>query len=349
MQRRPSATTGLDLRATLALALVAQSFAGCGTRVETGQNAEKGRLIAQGGDAVGVPADDGEDPVIGGQDAGGLGDAEGGDGYGGDGGLGPGSDGLGGDGGLEGDGGGDAAGGGGTGGAKLTCFGPAPALNANLKAMCDLPVDDRRQAFASAFALICGERRLANLLLKPCSWPGGESQEKFRRVLAKTALDDQTTQDFAFLAAYGVTSESGLEDQVALILREMTDPAYADNFVTIRNSRVYDIVPQPDGSYEYTAELNSSAAKVSFRARMSYVQVSPDMVVFFDEAISDLVLIKQHHFMRVLQRLDDGHTRMIGIDEKLVGDGGSHVLAYQNLMSVLLQRMGRDHENSRRD
>jgi hypothetical protein len=82
---------------------------------------------------------------------------------------------------------------------------------------------------------------------------------------------------------------------------------------------------------------------------MSYVKVSTNLYAFFDQAISDLVLIKKHRFMRLLRRQDDGHTRMIGIDEKLVGDSGNHVLAYQNLLNVLLQRMGRDYENARRD
>lgn len=235
------------------------------------------------------------------------------------------------------------------GGAALTCYGPAPSLDADFEAFCAFPNDARRQAFATAFELVCSQRKLINLALAPCSWSGAGEKTKFRRVLQKTALDDQAAQDFRFLAAYAVTSESKLEDHAALLLREMTDPNYGQTFVTIKNSKVYDVVAKPDGSFDYTADFASSAARVSFRANLSIAQITPRLWVAFDYAFDGFVLVKEHRFLRFLVRLDDKRTRLVALDEKLVSDAGNHPLAYQNLMDVLEQRMGRDHENSRRD
>lgn len=307
-------------------ALLAGTTFGCGTAVDTGENLEKGQ--PQDLDASAV---DGEDPAI---DPGVLGGGGAGPTYAPDGTP------------IYPESGGD---GGGTGGATLTCFGPAPGLSQDLLTFCDGLEPELKTRFAAPLALICNERRLVNLTLKPCSWSGAGSSDKFRRVLQRTDLDDQTTTDFASLMAYGVTTESDLDAQVALTFREMNDPAYEATFVKIRNSRIYDVAPIGPEAYEYSAELASSAATVSFRSRMEARRISGNLVAVFDYSIGDTVIIKEHRFLRLLFRAEPGTTRIIAVDEKLIGDGGTHTVAYQNVTDVLKQRMERDHENSRRD
>ncbi len=315
------------------------ALAGCGTEVDVGENREKAlearALAANDAEAA-------EDPLV---DAGAegttptpTGSSDAGDGASPS--TTPG-------------GSGDAvpAQGGGTqgSGAPLTCFGPAPALPAGFEAFCALEEPTLRTAFAASFKRICEERRLLNLFLEPCGWRGVGASDKFRRVIEKTALDAEASQDFAFYAAYALTTESGLEAQTALVKRELEDPNYADSFVSIKNSRVYDLAQNADGTYDYTVELASSSATVKFRAHVVFVSLSPDLTAVFDYAVSDKVIVKEHRFLRFIQREGAGHSRVVAIDDKLVADGGNHVLAYQNLTDVLRQRMERDHENARRD
>jgi len=320
----------LEKIATLTLLALAPA---CGPEVDVGDNAERGRLLTEDPDAA---ADADDDPILS-DDA--LPSGE------------PLPDGtvIPGNQPNDPDAPAQSPGGAPTGGTPLTCYGPTPSLDADFAAFCAFPNDARRQAFATAFDLVCNQRKLINLALAPCSWTGAGEKTKFRRVLQKTALDDQAAQDFRFLAAYAVTSESKLEDHAALILREMNDPNYGQTFVTIKNSKVYDVVAKPDGSFDYTADFASSAARVSFRANLSIAQITPRLWVAFDYAFDGFVLVKEHRFLRLLVRLDDKRTRLVALDEKLVSDAGNHPLAYQNLMDVLEQRMGRDHENSRRD
>ncbi len=239
--------------------------------------------------------------------------------------------------------------GGGSTGAKLTCYGPAPELKGGVQAFCDGLGEDLKATFAKSYDWICNQRRLVNLFLRPCSWTGENGSEKYRRVLEKTDLQDMNSQDFHFLGAYGMTSQSTPEDHLSLIYREMTDPSYDDRFVSIRNSRLYDIVPRADGGFEYSVEFASSAATVGFRAAL-HAQTFGNLVAVFDYAIGGQVLVKEHRFLRLmLPGADAGTTRVVAVDEKLISDGGQHQVAYQNLTEVLKQRMERDYENSRRD
>ena len=244
------------------------------------------------------------------------------------------------------DGGGEGSG---SSGAKLTCYGPAPELKGGVQAFCDGLGDDLKATFAKSYDWICNQRRLVNLFLRPCSWTGENGSEKYRRVLEKTDLQDMDLQDFHFLGAYGMTSQSTPEDHLSLIYREMTDLSYDDRFVSIRNSRLYDIAPRPDGGFEYSVEFASSAATVGFRAAL-HAQTFGNLVAVFDYAIGGQTLVKKHHFLRLLlPGADAGTTRVIAVDEKVISDGGQHPVAYQNLTDVLKQRMERDYENSRRD
>ena len=102
-------------------------------------------------------------------------------------------------------------------------------------------------------------------------------------------------------------------------------------------------------AFEYTAELASSAATVSFRARLEARRITDNLIAVFDYSISDTVILKEHRFLRLLFRGEAGTTRIVAVDEKLIGDGGTHAVAYQNVTDVLKQRMERDYENSRRD
>lgn len=340
------------------VAALALYLFGCGTHVKTGDNLERSRVAADpaSGDATetktptGAEArrrvSDGKAPDGGGDAAGA---ADGDEAAGNDGST----DGAGG-GGAEsgnGDGTGGTGGGAGTGAQALTCFGESPTLRPGFQAFCDDLKPELRQIFAASYDLICNQKRLVNLILRPCSWNGasGATSDKFRRVLAKTDIADVDTKDFSFLAAYGMTSESTPEEHVALILREMTDPNYATNFVTIRNSRLHAITPRPEGGFDYSVEFASSAATVAFRAALYSEQFAGGLTAVYDYAISDEVLVKEHRFLRLIVAGDEGTSRIIAIDEKLISDGGNHQVAYQNLTDVLKQRMERDYENSRRD
>lgn len=326
---------------TLIFTALLATLPGCGTEVDVGDNREKAleaRALAAN------EVEDVEDPLVEGGTDGAPTSADGTSGADDGGGASPAN---------PGGGSGDAvpANGGTTsgGGTALTCFGPAPALPPGFDAFCALEEPTIRTAFAASFKRICEERRLLNLFLDPCGWKGVGPSDKFRRVLDKTALDAEASQDFAFYAAYSVTTESGLEAQTALVKRELEDPRYADTFVIIKNSRVFDLAQNADGTYDYTVELASSSATVKFRAHVVFVPLSPDLTAVFDYAVSDKVIVKEHRFLRFIQRVDAGHSRIVAIDDKLVADGGNHVLAYQNLTDVLRQRMERDHENARRD
>lgn len=234
-------------------------------------------------------------------------------------------------------------------GAALTCFGPAPALPTGFEQFCAITDATLREQFATSFATICEQKRLVNLLLQPCSWTGSDGSEKYRRVLSKTALDDQQSKEFHFYAAYGLTTDSSLDEQKALVRKELEDPNFGNTFVTIKNSRVFDRAHNADDTYDYTVELANSSATIRFRAHVAIITLSPDLFAVFDYAVSDKVIIKEHHFLRFVSRLNTTQSRIIGIEEKVVTDGGNHVLAYQNLTDVVKQREERDYENARRD
>ena len=234
-------------------------------------------------------------------------------------------------------------------GANLTCFGAAPTLDAGLEKFCAIADPAIRDSFATAFATICDEKKLVNLFLPPCAWNGAGTSDKHRRVIDKTALSDQASQDFRYFAAYSVNAQSSRDAMVALIKRELTDPDYPKTFVAIKNSSITNVATNPDGSIDYSVELANSSATIRFRARVVFAELTPDLVAIFDYGISDYVVVKEHHFLHFVRRIDDTSSRIVGIDEKVLADGGNHAVAYTNLTDVLKQRMERDYENSLRD
>lgn len=335
----------MNLRAIL---LASVWLAGCGTHVDAGDNLENQTGRAEGDGDNGAPpgSDDARKREGHGSPDGGANGSP--DQQAGDDGPSDGAEGPTGPGGTGGETGGEGGTGGTTPGAKLTCFGAAPELKGGVQAFCDGLSDDLKATFAKSYDWVCNQRRLVNLFLRPCSWNGANGSEKFRRVLEKTDLADGTTNDFRFFAAYGMTSQSTPEEHLALIFREMTDPDYARRFVTIRNSRIYDVATRPDGGFDYSVAFASSAATVGFRAALRS-ETFGSLTAVFDYATGGHVLVKEHRFLRLMLAGAAGTTRILAIDEKLISDGGQHQVAYQNLTDVLKQRMERDYENSRRD
>ena len=104
-----------------------------------------------------------------------------------------------------------------------------------------------------------------------------------------------------------------------------------------------------DNNYEYTVQFASSAATISFRAKLDLVQYADHFAVAYDYATSDKVILEDHKYIRFFLKMDDGHSRVIAIDQKAIGDQGNHIISYTNLNDVLLQRMRKDHENSKID
>ncbi len=230
-------------------------------------------------------------------------------------------------------------------GAALTCYGPAPSLPPEVATMCDTVSDELKTEFAAALGLICQEHRLLNLVADACAYDGGDVKNH-RRILTATPLEDSASDRYDFFAAYSVKTPVSPMQMAGLIEAEMQDPNFSANHRTIRNSRLYDVVPLGPSFYEYSAELANSAATVRFRARLQVMPVSDKLTVVFDYDVGDRLLLIRHKFMRLLFADGFGGTRIVGIDEKAVEDGGNHLIAYRNLMDVLEQRMEKDYVNA---
>ena len=95
--------------------------------------------------------------------------------------------------------------------------------------------------------------------------------------------------------------------------------------------------------------MPTPSSKAYWRARLETRRISDNLVAVFDYSIGDTVILKEHRFLRLMFRAEPGTTRVVAVDEKLIADGGTHSVAYQNVTDVLKQRMERDYENSRRD
>lgn len=297
----------------------ALALTGCGTKVEVGENEDHGNPNSQDAQVQQ------EDTVItgGGQPV-----------PTGSGGSGTGSSGTG------------TTGSGGGGTLTLTCFGDNPTLPDNFQAWCDGMDQGRRAVFSKAVDYICHQQRFVNLAYDACSWNGDAANiNKYWRTIEDTT--DSSIPDTNFVAAYSITTETNLTNQVQLIIDEMEDPNFDQTHTTIANSRIYDVVPGDDGSFTYSAELASSAATISFRGQMEFEYYGDQFAVAYDYATTNKVIIKESKFLRFFIDLGDGRTRVIAVDEKLVGSGGSHAISRENIISVLNQRMKKDYENSK--
>lgn len=228
---------------------------------------------------------------------------------------------------------------------NLTCFGQAPYLPENFRNWCENMDPALKEVFSKHVDYICNQRKLVNLTYDVCAWDGNSSLQKYKRTFID--IQDSSIQDYGFLAAYSLTAHATNEEFRAIQELEMVDPNFEDDYVQIINSKITNGVKHANDNYSYSVDFASSAATISFRGNLDY-ETYGNMMVVYDYDVADQVILKESKFLRFFTGMPDGTTNIIGIDEKVIGDGGNHAVSRQNVLSVLEQRMRKDYENSLR-
>jgi hypothetical protein len=296
---------------------------GCGTKVDVGENEEYGKPKSD--DAF--VQQEGEDTPItsSGQ---------------------PGQSGSGGSGAAGGAGGESGGGSGGSGGGySLTCFGTNPVLPTQFQTWCDNMDENLASIFAEHVDYICNQKKLVNLTYEACAWNGTSDISKYKRTFSDT--QDTSVQDYSFFAAYSLTAHKTTDEFRDLYDQELLDPTgfEDDGNIQITNTTVTNQTKHTNGNYSYSVEFRSSAATISFSANIDY-ENHDGMMVVYDYDVADQVILKENRFLRFFIDQGDGTSRLIGLDAKIIGDGGNHAITRQNVLNVLELRMRKDYENS---
>lgn len=232
---------------------------------------------------------------------------------------------------------------------RATCFGQSPVMPQYLKEFCESSTaQEHRADFKTFTEKICDDATYINLFRDACTWTGDDKPERFFRVIEHTDLKDSSTQQFYFLAGFSTTVNGPVNRLIdQWYLRFQDSEAFKRNYSSIENSTVLSAdINKDEGIINYKAQLVSSSATASYTGRSNIAPISEHLTVVYDQALKDMVLVKEHRYMMFYVPIDADHTRIVGLDEKLIQDSGNHPVAYTNVLTVAKRRMTMEFENA---
>lgn len=242
-------------------------------------------------------------------------------------------------------------------GYKMTCFGslaPDQQLPPAFKKICEETPEDIQNDLSMAFNYICNEKRV-NWLYPPCGWNGegdADDRAKFMRIVDMTDLEDSSAQDFDFFAVSSATSFSTPAEHYELVKRELQDPTFKDQFVTMDGVIASNAVQIDETTMQAHLKIQSSAATSEMTVEgKSFIDLDPDgkVIMIVERSIGDEVVILKHAVMRIYVEMPDGRSRIFVADQKKIDAAGQLSLAFQTIWESFDFRVRAEVENSKLD
>lgn len=228
---------------------------------------------------------------------------------------------------------------------KVTCWGASSNPYPGFIDMCNQFPQNLQDVFSEVYQSVCLEKTLVNLIFAPCGWSGDAStQSKYMRILDMTDLESPDSK-FNINVAYAMTTEGTLEDHLELLDREFVDSTFADTFDSLLGDNMTYRQKMSEGNYQYTVEVVNSAMTIRWSGDILISQINEDMFVVFDYSTGNNLIVDSHVFFRAYIRDPNNKTRIIAVVQEVVDDGGNHIVAYENIISIIRDLMKDEFNN----